>query len=289
MMSFEMVEEGEGINDEILEGETPSDDGTKDGKEGVDATEEGEVEASDESGDASNEASGDADGHINGEKQEAGDKGVPDPNVVNYGGFDFEIVNDQQLTADFKENGFDINKLNAELYGSEDFSFTKETYAALSAKFGKGIVDFHIRNLKSHSDLVVRNYQDAEAAQVNKDNAAQAKIVELAGGQDKYTSIITWAKNADSMTDDMVKSFDEAMESGSPFFQELAIKNLVDLYTKENGDELELVGGEEAADNLNPSTLTGAEFRKLLATGKYDDNPKKYDRMRNKAINLGIN
>lgn len=130
--------------------------------------------------------------------------------------------------------GLDYTKLADEYAANGRLS--DSSYAALKkAGIPKGLVDSYISGQEA---ALARERETAEAA--------ATELKGLAGGEDGYAALVSWAGN--TLSEDEITAFNTAVNSGNKALAAMAIRGLVDTYSREVGSSPIFIGGAAAED-----------------------------------------
>jgi len=210
---------------------------------------------------------------------------------VKYGGLDVDITIPADIANFAAENGIDAEAVSRELYGSEDFSLTDETRTKLDEAFGKWQVDAYLSGLKAKNDAMVGTHNSDTEARTTAETAAWDNTMEIMGGEDKWADMSAYAvANLDAAE---VEEFNEIMANGSLRMQQLMIKDVYSRFEAAGAPvaptvlDLEEGGtGEDPGGGEGP--MTAAAYLELLTSGKYKEDPVKYDKLRRAGIAKGL-
>ena len=192
----------------------------------------------------------------------------------------FSIPAEEAQLLDSK--GFNAKELTSELFSSKDFSFSKDTYDKLTEAFGKVFVDTQIELTKFRSDKIVNDYTTSKS---KAEAEAFEAVSSLVGGEEGWSQLEAFASN---QQEGVVSDFNEAMGSGNPVFQRLAVQNMKLLMDSQQTDKpLSLIQGKGAVD-MAPVAITNQEYTESMINGEYYKDPSKWDNLRQAGINKGI-
>jgi hypothetical protein len=138
--------------------------------------------------------------------------------------------------AQVENAGLNFDEINAEF--AKDGKLSDATYEKLSkAGINKGVADGYIAG------------QQALAAQI------RTEVFTAVGGEEAYTEMVTWAKDALSPAD--ITAYNTAVNSGDKSAMKLAVDGLKARYTADNGSSPTLIGGGSG----NGAQVSGDVFR----------------------------
>lgn len=222
-------------------------------------------------------------GTVTPESSMSDDAAVPAPSEeptsepIKYGDYEVEVQVDDEIRSALTEKGLDADAIIKELYGSEDFSLTRETREKLDKAFGAYFVDYYLNSTKFHNDAVIKEHQQSLEAQAAAVREAEEWGVQTVGGDwDAFES-----KVLPMMTDAQIEQFNAAMASGNQMVQEYALKAALALTNGEatvaepEVPEIEVAG--ESAPDTN-GALSFKEYRDLMIKVKQETrgNPRAY-------------
>lgn len=178
---------------------------------------------------------------------------------------DVEVPDD--LRSELSEKGIDVDKAVAELYAKDgDFNLSDETRAAAEAAYGKSAVSAFLNSLKSQNEA--QSFKNEVTAKEAKAAEEQAKAWsdELVGGEESWDAMAEWVSADESISDDEIASFNEAVQSSNKYIQELAIRDMHRRYTEANGDgDPVLVDGDSASRSSMGGPMTSADYMSEIA------------------------
>lgn len=148
--------------------------------------------------------------------------------------------------------GLDWDALNTEY--ATDGKLSEETYASLEkAGLPRNEVDTYIRGKQADAD------------------AYDAAIFGTAGGQEAYTSLVTWARSALSEADKV--AFNDAVQSGDAAKAKLAVEALSARHAKTHGTPpLNLLNGKKNASGVE-AFKSQAEVTAAMRSTQYKNDP----------------
>lgn len=250
--------------DEGAEEESEGDEGAKDSSQG-------------EEGEDSN--SGD-------ESEDSGEEGK-----FYFEGHEVEIENDPEVENILKENGFNIEDINKEIYSKD--GLTEATRTQLNNVFGKATVDLHLRSLETMNKA---NMAMSEANETSFGYKQEKMVNEASGGE--WDNVLAWAsKNMDDAT---YKRYADVVNGDNLEAAQMAVENMTLQYKASSGSQEKVQHVEqnkrkglavEDSQNLKDTNvetvgLSQEEYLKLFEPsakypgGEYFTNPKKFDELR---------
>lgn len=211
---------------------------------------------------------------------------------MTYNGVEVEVDIPADLINMAGEKGIDIQEVSKELYTSEDFTLSEETMNGLYEAFGKWQVDSYLEGIKAKNDAVMGEFNTKAEQTKQEAEAAWKETVEIIGGEENWEHMDAYA--AENLSDEELEEFNNVMENGSIRMQKLMIKDLYSRYESgapptEGHKILDLEEGASGPANVSDmNPLSQADYLQLLTTGKYKDDPAKYDNLRRLGIQKGI-
>jgi len=213
---------------------------------------------------------------------------------VKYGEIDVDVVIPPDLANYAGEKGVDVQALSKELYSSPEFKLSEETLNSLYEKFPKFQVDAYLSGLKAQNDVMIRDHKQGIETKTANEKAAWDATLEVMGGQDRWADVEAYALN--KMDDAELNEFNDVMKNGTLRMQQLLIKDVFNRFKAEGAPVapikpvvLDLVEGSTGGPGVTGDTaLTSAQYLALFSSGKYKENPAKYDALRRSGMNKGI-
>ena len=152
-------------------------------------------------------------------------------------------------------DSFELAKYEEEFVGNNN-SLTTETYQELSSKFGleKGEIDNYIR------------FRQAESDSFNNE------IFDMAGGEDQYRALLSWASSNLSETD--ITNINDTLTGSDKDQVRIAVMKLSNQYKESVGLDPKLLGGKTSQPTETveafPSLQAAVEARR---DKRYDTDP----------------
>lgn len=148
--------------------------------------------------------------------------------------------------------GLDMQSLSTEY--AEKGELSPESYEALQkVGISKEMVDQYIAGIEAQQEL------------------ATQQMLAPVGGEQAYQEMITWA--ADALSEADIDAYNTAIESGDPNTMRMAVENLHNRYTAENGSEpRRMVNGRNGDAGLSVYNST-AELMKDMQDKRYAEDP----------------
>lgn len=210
---------------------------------------------------------------------------------VKYGGQDVNVTIPADLANFANENGFDAKELANELYASEDFTLSEATMGKLYDKFPKWQVDSYLSGIKAKNDSLISNHKTESAAREQAEKEAWDKTMEVMGGEDRWSDLEAFASS--SLEASQVEDFNSVMQNGSPYMQQLAIKDLWGKFVEAGSPAAPASTGLEEGDSSgapssNGQAVTAKEYLEAFTNGEYSKDPKGWDARRKAGLAKGI-
>jgi hypothetical protein len=165
-----------------------------------------------------------------------------------------EVPTQQQAQQAVADAGLDFDALNTEY--AKDGKLSDATYEALKAKgISKAVADSYIAG------------QEALA------NQTRTEVFSVAGGEEAYTEMVTWARDNLSAAD--IDAYNNAMNAGNVSSMKLAVEGLRSRFVAANGSAPKLLGGNSgqgpaASGDVFRST---AELTSAMKDPRYTSDP----------------
>lgn len=209
---------------------------------------------------------------------------------VKYGDIPVEVTIPVEVANFAGEKGIDVAAVSKELYSSEDFTLSEDTLSGLYEAFGQWQVDAYLSGIKAKNDAMSGAHTTQVATQTANEAAAWEETMVIMGGEDKWADLSAYASTLDPAE---VAEFNAVMADGSIHMQQLMIKDLFSRYTEAGAPiaptVLDLEEGGTGGDPSGGETaLSSAQYLELLRTGKYKEDPVKYDKLRRAGMAKGL-
>ncbi|OZB49744.1 MAG: hypothetical protein B7X60_00055 [Polynucleobacter sp. 39-45-136] len=150
------------------------------------------------------------------------------------------------------QKGLDLTEFSKEF--SDKGELSPESYEKLSKSgFDKALVDQYIQGQRALAD----GYANS--------------IKSEAGGDEKYSEIVQWAKV--NMTPSEIDAFNKAVDSGNQDQARLAVKGLKATFEKSNGREPNLLSGGVKGGSEGDTFESTAQLTKAMADPRYREDP----------------
>lgn len=148
--------------------------------------------------------------------------------------------------------GLNMDALSAEY--AEKGELAPESYEALEkVGISKEMVDQYISGIEAQQEL-----------------ATQQMLAPI-GGQGAYTEMVAWA--ADNLSDSEIDDYNKAIDSGDMATMKMAVENLHNRYTSENGSEPKrMIAGRNGDAGLSVYNST-AELMRDMQDKRYAEDP----------------
>lgn len=210
---------------------------------------------------------------------------------MKYGDMNVDVVIPVEVANLAGEKGVDIQAVSKELYESEDFTLSEATMTGLYDAFGKFQVDTYLASIKAGNDSMVSDYHKGVETKTAEAEKAWEATMEVMGGEDRWTDLESYALA--NMDDDELSEFNEVMENGTTRMQQLMIKDVFGRFQAAGAPiaptVLDLEEGQTGgAPGSGDGPLSSADYLKLLTTGEYKKDPKRYDALRRQGMAKGI-
>jgi hypothetical protein len=153
-----------------------------------------------------------------------------------------------------EQAGLDFEALNTEF--AKDGQLSDATYDKLAkAGINRSVADGYI------------------AGQQALANQTRTEVFTVAGGEEAYTEMVTWAK--DSMSAQEIDAYNKAMNSRDIATMKLAVDGLKARYVGANGSSPKLVGGSsaQAAGASGDAFRSTAELTTAMKDPRYQSDP----------------
>lgn len=277
--NVEKVEDVENV-EEVKEEEVK---GTKDDDTGITSSfnPNGDSVTEDDNGKEANEEEVD-DSSSKDEEQDT------NKNIRDFNGVPLEIHHDDGIVSSLTANGFDVDKIDDELFSKEGLS--QETRDKLNKSFGKSSVDMYLDGWKAKNELA--SIKHTKAAEVTN-----SVVTEVLGNEQNLKYVVQWAN--DNLSPEEYKSYQELINSGNRLQMSLGLRELSSRsgLTETNKDDKESpkindVNPRSLGVSTSPSSGSIASDA-MLSPQQYNDlfipddnnqvayfkNPEKYDMM----------
>lgn len=179
-----------------------------------------------------------------------------------------DVTVDDDIRAELDAKGIDVDAIVAEMYGKEGNGRpSEESMGKLYEAFGKFSVDAYFNALDIQNNAAV----EASKAEIEAAEAAQEQrwsdVCEMIGGEEAWDELSAFAD--ESLTDEELQSFNEIMESGMEFAQNLALIDLQQKMASKKGDaQVKLLDGQNSVytQGGDDSPMSREEY--IRETGK---------------------
>ena len=146
---------------------------------------------------------------------------------------------------------------------AESGELTPETLEKFNDMSSRELVEAYMAFRAKNPQTESQEVADLTESQVNN-------IVNGAGGQDSYNSLMEWAGN--SLPDQYTNAFNDIIESGNLEAINMAVAGLKAEYEKENGYEGRMISGKEAPQRAD-IFRSQAEVVQAMSDPRYDTDP----------------
>ena len=209
---------------------------------------------------------------------------------VKYGDVPVEVTIPVEVANFAGEKGIDVAAVSKELYSSEDFTLSEDTLSGLYEAFGQWQVDAYLSGIKAKNDAMSGAHTTQVATQTANEAAAWEETMTVMGGEDRWNDLSAYASTLDSAE---VDEFNSVMANGSIHMQQLMIKDLFARYTEAGAPIAPAVldleeGGTGGDPSGGEAALSQAQYLDLLRTGKYKEDPVKFDKLRRAGMAKGL-
>jgi len=166
------------------------------------------------------------------------------------------------------EGEFSLEEVEAE-YISADGEISEATYAAAEkAGMSRAVVDSYIAGQQAIANQLV------------------SRVHEAAGGEENYTSMLTWATN--NWSEAEVSAFDAVMETGNETQINLTVRGLKAAFEADNGKAPNLTKGDSGSPTPDGAFQSKAEMTAAMKDPRYKTDPAYRDSVARKLSNSDI-
>ena len=172
-------------------------------------------------------------------------------------GYEEEEGSDEEVS----ENAPAISLINeaSEEYYANDGQLSEETIESFSSMSSQDLVNAYLEIQAKNPQAPAQSYELSEA-QVNS-------VMNAAGGEQNYNSVIEWA--ASNLTERQVDAFDSVVDSGNPAAINIAFQGLQSAYNEANGYEGRMIQGKAPTSSGN-NFRSQAELVEAMGDPRYD-------------------
>jgi len=147
----------------------------------------------------------------------------------------------------------------SEEYYANDGQLSEETIESFSSMSSQDLVNAYLEIQAKNPQAPAQSYELSEA-QVNS-------VMNAAGGEQNYNSVIEWA--ASNLTERQVDAFDSVVDSGNPAAINIAFQGLQSAYNDANGYEGRMIQGK-APSSSGDNFRSQAELVAAMGDPRYD-------------------
>ena len=147
----------------------------------------------------------------------------------------------------------------SEEYYANDGQLSEETIESFSSMSSQDLVNAYLEIQAKNPQAPAQSYELSEA-QVNS-------VMNAAGGEQNYNSVIEWA--ASNLTERQVDAFDSVVDSGNPAAINIAFQGLQSAYNEANGYEGRMIQGKAPTSSGN-NFRSQAELVAAMGDPRYD-------------------
>ena len=147
----------------------------------------------------------------------------------------------------------------SEEYYANDGQLSEETIESFSSMSSQDLVNAYLEIQAKNPQAQAQSYELSDA-QVNS-------VINAAGGQQNYDTVIEWA--ASNLNERQVDAFDSVVDSGNPAAINIAFQGLQSAYNEANGYEGRMIQGKAPSSSGN-SFRSQAELVAAMGDPRYD-------------------
>ena len=147
----------------------------------------------------------------------------------------------------------------SEEYYANDGQLSEETIESFSSMSSQDLVNAYLEIQAKNPQAQAQSYELSDA-QVNS-------VINAAGGQQNYDTVIEWA--ASNLNERQVDAFDSVVDSGNPAAINIAFQGLQSAYNEANGYEGRMIQGKAPSSSGN-NFRSQAELVAAMGDPRYD-------------------
>ena len=187
--------------------------------------------------------------------------GQTEEEEVDYESSDEGYEEEEGSNEEVSENAPAISLINeaSEEYYANDGQLSEETIESFSSMSSQDLVNAYLEIQAKNPQAPAQSYELSEA-QVNS-------VMNAAGGEQNYNSVIEWA--ASNLNERQVDAFDSVVDSGNPAAINIAFQGLQSAYNEANGYEGRMIQGKAPSTSGN-NFRSQAELVAAMGDPRYD-------------------
>lgn len=175
-------------------------------------------------------------------------------------GYEEEEESDEEVPDDAPAVSL-INEASEEYYAN-DGQLSEETIERFSEMSSQDLVNAYLE-IQANNPQAPQQSIELSEGQVNS-------VVNAAGGQANYDSVIEWAGS--NLPDNQIDAFDSVVDSGNPAAIGIAFQGLQSQYNEANGYEGRMLQGKPASSS-GDVYRSQAELVAAMGDPRYDTDP----------------
>jgi len=175
-------------------------------------------------------------------------------------GYEEEEGSDEEVSDDAPAVSL-INEASEEYYAN-DGTLSEETIEKFSSMSSQDLVNAYLE-IQANNPQAPQQATEMSEGQVNT-------VVNAAGGQSNYDSVIKWAGS--NLPDNQIDAFDSVVDSGNPAAIGIAFQGLQSQYNEANGYEGRMLQGKPASSS-GGVYRSQAELVAAMGDPRYDSDP----------------
>ena len=175
-------------------------------------------------------------------------------------GYEEEEESDEEVSDDAPAVSL-INEASEEYYAN-DGQLSEETIGRFSEMSSQDLVNAYLE-IQANNPQAPQQAVELSDAQVNT-------VINAAGGESNYNSVIEWAGS--NLPNNQIDAFDSVVDSGNPAAIGIAFQGLQSQYNEANGYEGRMLQGKPAS-SAGDVFRSQAELVAAMGDPRYDTDP----------------
>lgn len=212
------------------------------------------------------------------------DKEKEDPEAGEFfvGDTEVEVTVPDDIRSELTDKGLDVDQIVKEMYSKGGNGRPSEdTMGKLYELYGKFSVDSYFNALEVQNRNTLETQSREEEDLAKAEEARFDECVEMLGGQEVWDSLESFA--LDTLSDEELNDFNEVMQSGLPFAQNLALVDLKAKMGQAKGDSPEGLMTPDSASQESEgvsSPLSKSDYLREVGvlSEKYRYDPKGFNK-----------